>query len=416
MNIVLLTNEYPPHVYGGAGVHVQYLSQALALLEGDKHEIRVLCFGEQMKHSGNLTVEGIPGASDYPSQDPRHQKLLDPLFRNILMTGSIGKVDIVHCHTWYTALAGCLIKQIFEIPLVFTTHSLEPHRPWKEEQLGSAYRATTWLERTAYQMADGVIAVSQSMKMAAHHLYQVPSERIRVIPNGIDVSEYRPTLNPEVVALYQINPHKPFLLFVGRITRQKGIIHLVNAIPYLSPGIQVVLCAGAPDTEEMGKELAEKVKEAQRDSRNEIIWIDRWVPRERLVPLFSHASVFVCPSIYEPFGIINLEAMACGAPVVASAVGGIPEVVVHGETGWLVPFQPRDVSDLEPRDPEKFSRDLAEAVNQLVGSPEKAKELGLKGRERVEKCFSWQSVARQTLEFYRELIGEKWLKIESPSG
>lgn len=323
------------------------------------------------------------------------------------MTSSVRETDIVHCHTWYTHLAGCLIKEIFGIPLVITTHSLEPQRPWKEEQLGSAYRASTWIEKTAYQNADGIIAVSQSMKTGVHDLYQVPFEKIRVIPNGIDVHQYQPTLNPAVLRLYQINPDKPFILFVGRISRQKGIIHLINAIKYLLSGIQIVLCAGAPDTEEIGKEMTERVEEAQTQTQNDIIWIRQWIPKSDLIVLYSHAFLFICPSIYEPFGIINLEAMACGTPVVASAVGGIPEVVIHGETGLLVPFEPINTQSWELREPEKFSKDLANAVNGLLSSPEKVKTMGAKSRERVKKHFSWKSIAHQTLEFYKELTIKK---------
>lgn len=403
MKIVLLTNEYPPHVYGGAGVHAESLSRELASLDEGSHTVNIFCFGEQMEYSNNKNVEGIHLAFDFPFQDPRHQKLLDALFRNIFMIGSVKEADIVHCHTWYTHLAGCLIKQIFGIPLVTTTHSLEPQRPWKEEQLGSGYRASTWLEKTAYENADGVIAISQSMKMDVHELYNVPFKKIRIIPNGIDVNQYKPTFDPELLTSYQINPDKPYLLFVGRITRQKGIIHLVNAIKYMSPGIQVVLCAGAPDTEEIRKEMAERVKAAQAETKNEIIWVEKWVPRAHLIILYSHASVFICPSVYEPFGIINLEAMACGTPVVASAVGGIPEIVVPGKTGLLVPFKSMDTNHFEVRDPKKFSRDLAAAVNSLFHSPEKMRQMGLKARERVEKRFNWESVARHTLEFYKML-------------
>jgi starch synthase len=403
MKITLLTNEYPPHVYGGAGVHVDYLSRELANLEGGKHEVQILCFGDQKEHSGNKILEGIPPSFDFPSQDIRHGKLLDTLSRNIVMVGSVKKTDIVHCHTWYTHLAGCLIKQMMDVPLVLTTHSLEPDRPWKEEQLGSAYQASSWLEKTAYQNADGVIAVSQPMKKKVHDLYQVPFEKMRVIANGIDINEFQPRPNPSLLTSYRIKPDKPFLIFVGRITRQKGIIHLINAIKYISPGIQIVLCAGAPDTEEIGKETEDRVKKAQTQTSNEIIWVRQWVPKSDLIPLYSHASLFVCPSVYEPFGIVNLEAMACGTPVVASAVGGIPEVVVKGETGLLVPFEPMSTSSSEPRDPEKFSKDLANAVNHLVASPEKTKTMGLKSRERVEKHFSWKSIARQTLEFYKKL-------------
>ncbi len=407
MKIVFLTNEYPPHVYGGAGVHVQYLSRALARLEGGRHELQVLCFGGQREHSGNLDVEGVGEASDFPSQDERHRKLLDALLRNVRMTGLIREADVVHCHTWYTSLGGCLIKQLLGIPLVLTTHSLEPHRSWKEEQLGSAYRVSTWVEKTGYENADGVIAVSRPMKKAAHELYRVRLEKIQVIPNGIDVNQYRPTINPGVISSYGIDSDRPFILFVGRISRQKGVLHLLRAAKHLSPGVQVVLCAGPPDTAEIGRETAKAVEEARAQGRNGIIWVDRWVPREDLLCLYSQASLFVCPSIYEPFGIINLEAMACGTPVVASTVGGIPEVVIHGETGFLVPFEPRGPANFEPREPDRFSKDLAEAVNDLLRSPEKRRLMGRKSRDRVEKYFSWESVARRTLEYYRKLRKRK---------
>jgi starch synthase len=407
VKVALLTNEYPPHIYGGAGVHVQYLSTELARQEGGKHHVNVYCFGEQKDRSGPISVEGVHLDYDFPSQDVRHRKLLDTLFRNILIVGSLKEADIVHGHTWYTHLAGCLLKPMLNIPLVLTIHSLEPHRPWKEEQMGSAYRASLWLERTAYENADGVIATSRSMKTAVHDLYQVPPEKVRVIPNGIDLNQYRPTQNPSRVASYGINPDRPFLLFVGRITRQKGLIHLLHAIKYLSSEIQVVLCAGAPDTKEIEEEMAGSVEQVRKETAHEVIWIHEWVPRDHLIPLYSHASVFVCPSIYEPFGIINLEAMACGTPVVASAVGGIPEVVLHGRTGLLVPFEPLSGDNVEPKDPDRFSRDLAEAVNGLLRSPGTLQEMGRQARERVETVFSWESVARQTLGFYTDLIKEQ---------
>jgi starch synthase len=403
MRITLLTKEYPPYVYGGAGVHVEYLSRELANLEGGKHEIQIFCFGDQKEHSGNKIVEGIHPSFDFSFENTGYEKLLDTLSRNIAMVGSVKETDILHCHTWYTHLAGCLIKQMLDVPLVLTAHSLEPDRPWKEEQLGPAYGASTWLERTAHQNAEGVIAVSQSMKNGVHDHYQVPFEKIRIIPNGIDTHQYQTRPNPSLLTSYRINPERPFLMSVGRITRQKGILHLINAIPYISPGVQIVLCAGAPDTEEIGREVEEKVKEARTQTMNEIIWIRQWVPKSDLVTLYSHASLFICPSIYEPFGIVNLEAMACGTPVVASAVGGIPEIVVHGETGLLIPFEPVNTKSWEPRDPEKFSKDLADAVNHLLSSPEKMKTMGTKSRERVEQRFSWKSVARETLEFYKKL-------------
>ncbi|MEW6380891.1 MAG: glycogen synthase [bacterium] len=404
MKIAILTNEYPPYVYGGAGVHVQYLSRELAELEEKRHTVRVLCFGDQKKHVENMIVEGFQPSWDVPLQDPRHKRLMDTLLKDMVMTGSLPEADIVHCHTWYTHFAGCLAKQLFNVPLVLTTHSLEPHRPWKEEQMGSAYKVSTWLEHNAYRIADGVIAVSQAMRRDVHELYQVPWDKIQVIPNGIDPDQYKPAPDPAVLAAYQINPEQPFILFVGRITRQKGIVHLVRAIQYLKPGIQVVLCAGAPDTEEIGREMTQAVEAARSQTRNRIIWIPQVLAVDQVISLYTHAAIFVCPSVYEPFGIINLEAMACATPVVASSVGGITEVVVHEETGLLVPFEPRDPGDWEPQDADKYSQDLASAVNRLLSSPEKISRMGENARARVEKYFSWKSVASRTLEFYRKLI------------
>src|SRR6266511_2882463 len=403
MNIAILTNEYPPYVYGGAGVHVEYLTRELANLEDGTHRVRVLCFGDQQERSGNLSVEGIAADFHPPSQEPRHRKFLETMVRNIVMAGSLDEVDIVHCHTWYAHLAGCLLKPLLGARLALTTHSLEPHRPWKAEQLGTAYQASSWVEKTAYKNADGVIAVSASMQKDVHELYGVPLEKIHVIYNGIDLHQYKPTPNPHVLLSYHISPDRPFVLFVSRITRQKGIIHLISAIKYLRPGVQVVLCAGAPDTEEIGQKMAEKVVQARMESQNDIIWIPQVVPKDVLINLYTHASIFVCPSVYEPFGIINLEAMACETPVVASAVGGIPEVVVHEETGLLVPFEPIGSENFEPTDPEQFARDLAAAINSLLNTPERMQAMGRTARERVEQYFSWTSIAQRTLDFYRAL-------------
>jgi alpha-maltose-1-phosphate synthase len=403
MNIVILTNEYPPYVYGGAGVHVEYLSRALADLENRAHRVKVLCFGDQRQQEQNLTVEGVDPHFQPPFQDGRHQRFLETLIRDIVMAGSVADADVVHCHTWYSHLAGCLLRPLLGARLVLTTHSLEPHRPWKVEQLGSAYYASSWVERTAYENADGVIAVSEAMRRDVQALYGVPSEKIRVIHNGIDIDQYRPRPNRAILRSYDIDPGVPFLLFVGRITRQKGIIHLVEAIKYLRPGVQIVLCAGAPDTPEIGAEMAEHVEQARAQSPNRIIWVPQIVPREALISLYTHAAVFVCPSVYEPFGIINLEAMACETPVVASAVGGIPEVVVHGETGLLVPFEPVSAHDFDPKEPEQFSRDLAAAVNRLLDDPATMRQMSGNARARVERYFSWTSVAQRTLEFYRAL-------------
>ena len=406
MRIAILTNEYPPHVYGGAGVHVEYLTRELARIERGCHRVSVICFGDQDIRDGNLTVRGINPSFELPCQDPRHKKFQETMLRDLVMAGMLEGVDIVHCHTWYAHLAGCLAKQLTGASLVLTTHSLEPHRPWKVEQLGSAYRASSWIERTAYENADGVITVSEAMREDVHSLYGVPYDRVRIIHNGIDLSEYKPTPNRAVLAKYQIDPQKPFVLFVGRITRQKGIIHLVNAVKYIRPGVQVVLCAGAPDTKEIGREMEERVEQARRDAAVPIIWIAQVLPREEIIPLYTHASVFVCPSVYEPFGIINLEAMACETPVVASAVGGIKEVVIPGETGLLVPFEATSRTNFEPREPARFVHDLAAGVNQLLDDPQLLREMGLQSRDRVERHFSWSSIARRTLDFYSELVRE----------
>jgi starch synthase len=404
MRIAILTNEYPPNIYGGAGVHVEYLTQELVRVEGPHHSVQVLCFGNQDIHEGSLSVRGVEPEYALPFLDPRHKKFMETILKNLVMTGMLGAVDVVHCHTWYTHLAGCLIKQLTGARLVLTTHSLEPHRPWKVEQLGTAYQASSWVERTAYQNADGVIAVSHSMREDVHSLYGVPYERIRVIHNGIDLNQYKPTPNPAVLVRYGIDPDRPFVLFVGRITRQKGIIHLVSAIKDIRPGVQVVLCAGAPDTEEIGREMEVRVEQARRESSNPIVWVPQIVPKDEIISLYTHATLFVCPSVYEPFGIINLEAMACKTPVVASAVGGIKEVVVPGKTGLLVPFQPVSSVDFEPKDPAKFALDLATAINQLLADPALLREMGLRGRERVEHFFSWTSIARWTMDFYWDLV------------
>jgi len=404
LRIAQLTNEYPPNVYGGAGVHVEYLARELARADGGAHRVQVLSFGEQRQEEGNLRVRGVAPEARIDVRDPRHARLMDALVRDLAMVGAVDAPQIVHCHTWYAHLAGCLARPLTGARLVLTTHSLEPHRPWKVEQLGSAYHVTTWIERTAYGNADGVIAVSQSMKADVEALYGVDSSRIRVIHNGIDPDEYRPRSDPETLRRVGVNPSVPSILFVGRITRQKGILHLVRAIPHLRPGVQVVLCAGAPDTPEIGAEMAALVEEVRRDAGVEVVWIPEMLPKPDVIALYSHASVFVCPSVYEPFGIINLEAMACETPVVASAVGGIPEIVVPGETGTLVPIEPEGGGSVEPRDPEAFSRALAAAVNELMDAPERRAAMGKAARARVLAQFSWQAIAEQTIEFYRELL------------
>jgi glycogen synthase len=404
MRIGILSNEYPPNVYGGAGVHVEYLTRELAALDHGRHSVEVICFGDQHERHGTLHVEGVAPPAEIPARDSRHARLFTTLAQDLVMSAKLADVDVVHCHTWYTHFAGCLTRYLQDVPLVLTTHSLEPHRPWKAEQLGSAYQVSTWVERTAYENADGVIAVSEAMKHDVHDLYGVPHNRIRVIHNGIDLNQYRPTPDPEVLRAHKIDPDVPYILFVGRITRQKGIIHLVNAIRYMDPGVQVVLCAGAPDTPEIAREMTAAVERARADSPHAIIWIAEMLPKPQVITLYTHAAIFVCPSVYEPFGIINLEAMACETPVVASAVGGIPEVVDHGGTGLLVVPEAISATEVEPRHPEQFSRDLAAAVNVLLEQPDLRASMARQARARVEQQFSWKSIARETLDFYEATI------------
>ena len=260
-------------MYGGAGVHVEYLTRELAALDEGRNFVRVLAFGDQAERSPNLEVDGVQAPVRIAAQDPRHVKLFDTLQQNLVMAGMAANLDIVHCHTWYSHFAGCLVQQLQDVPLVLTTHSLEPHRPWKVEQLGTAYNASSWIERTAYQNADGVVAVSAAMKHDVQSIYHVAPDKVRVIHNGIDLQQYRPRPDPSVLARFGIKPGVPFVLFVGRITRQKGIIHLVNAIRHLRPGVQVVLCAGAPDTPEIASEMTAAVERARSDSPHDIVWI-----------------------------------------------------------------------------------------------------------------------------------------------
>ena len=403
MKIELLTKEYPPHVYGGAGVHVTYLSKALAQLGHQAHEIRVRCFGPQHEITDNLTVTGVERQVAGDPENRQHPVIMDTVSRDVAMADAMGPADIVHCHTWYTHFAGCLARQMYKTPLVLTTHSLEPHRPWKQDQLGAGYHASTWLEKTAYENADGVIAVSQGMKRDVQALYGVATDKIQVIPNGIDVEKYTPVQDPEKVLAYGIDPTRPFVLMVGRITRQKGISHFVEMARHLKSDVQVVLCASAPDTPKDLKDIEERVNILKNSAQNPVIWVDETVPVDDLIVLYTHAAVFVCPSIYEPFGIILLEAMACGTPVVASAVGGIPDVVKDGETGIMVPFTPAGGSNAEPKDPERFARDLAKQVDELLVSPERLLQMGELAQKRVMAEFTWEKVAQKTLAFYETI-------------
>jgi starch synthase len=404
LDIAILTKEYPPHIYGGAGVHVEYLTREFeGLIEG---RIRILCFGNQHESSASKEVVGIqPRAGISPHNSDLHG-LLDAIMRDAAMLGILEKADIIHCHTWYTHLAGCLLKHMLKVPLILTTHSLEPNRPWKRNQLGTGYDASMWLERTAYREADGVIAVSAAMKEDVQRIYGVPRERIALIHNGIDENEYRPVSNPDVLKTYGIDASRPYVLMVSRLTKQKGITHFLEATKHFESGLQVVVCASAPDTPEYMEHIAAKVSLVRNQTTNRIIWISETVPREALIALYSHAALFVCPSIYEPFGIINLEAMACGTAVVASAVGGIPEVVEDGVTGRLVHFEPLSPDNPEPKDAEHFAKDMANAVNSLLAAPDELKKMAEAARKRIQAHFTWKAVARKTIDFYNEMIAK----------
>ncbi|WP_433971968.1 glycogen synthase [Tunturiibacter lichenicola] len=399
MRVGLMTREYPPNVYGGAGVHVEYLSRELA----KKIDVEVHCWGKQRSDEGNLHVRGAePWSLLAEGKQEKFQAALEAFSLNLAQMKPLAGIDIVHTHTWYVAMAGFLAKKLFGIPFVLTTHSLEPLRAWKAEQLGSGYAMSSWMERTAVLDADAIIAVSKGTKEDILLAYpDVKAERIHVIYNGIDLKEYQKTAETTALTQYGVDPSVPYVLFVGRITRQKGVTHLVEAIRYLPKNTQVVLCAGAPDTPEIAAEMREKVEEAKAFNPN-VVWIEKMVTKPEVIQLYSNAAVFCCPSVYEPFGIINLEAMACRAPVVASATGGILEVVVDGVTGHLVPFD-QDAVTKFPSKPDKFARDLAAKVSDLLENPEKAKRFGEAGRKRVEETFSWSAIADQTIELYRQL-------------
>ena len=401
MKTLIITREYPPHVYGGAGVHVENLSRELAKLA----EVEVRCFGKQRAGDspGVPTVQGFePWEAGLQPAEPRIKKALEPLAVDLAMAAMPTDADVVHCHTWYADMAGLWMKILYGMPLVITTHSLEPLRPWKEEQLGRGYHLSSWIERTALEAADAVIAVSEGTRREVLDCYELEPWRVKVIHNGIQLDVFRKKDPGPVLRKYHIPEDKPYLLFVGRITRQKGVLHLVRALRRVTPELQAVLCAGAPDTEEIGREMESLVKELQRE-RAGVHWVREMVPIPDLVGFYSGASLFVCPSIYEPFGIINLEAMACGCPVVASRVGGIPEAVADGETGVLVPFEGRGAPDFEPKDPAGFARDLAEAVNSLQGNEALRRSMGEAGRRRAEAHFSWTTIAQRTLQLYEEL-------------
>jgi glycogen synthase len=402
LKALFLTNEYPPHVYGGAGVHVDYLTRELSSLI----DVEVRCFGHQDETLAHLRVRGFPLDTAGWTAPENLRSVFGAIRRCTDFNTAAIDADLVHCHTWYTHFGGILAKLNYGIPLVITSHSLEPLRPWKREQLGGGYDFSCWVERTAMQMADAVIAVSREAQSDLERLFDIPAGRIHVIYNGIDPAEYRPVPQDEALRRLGIDPAVPYLLFVGRIARQKGIIHLVNAIRHMDPGFQIVLCAGAPDTPGIAAEMQAAVAAAQA-ARPGIVWVQEMVDKPTVLQLYSHAAVFCCPSIYEPFGIINLEAMACETPVVASAVGGIKEVVVDGETGFLVPLDQLTESPFEPVNPDRFARDLAAKINFLMSDSAMRARFGKAGRERACDLFSWKAIAAQTRDLYQSLVGHQ---------
>jgi starch synthase len=399
VKVCFLTNEYPPYIYGGAGVHVDYLSRELA----KTIDVDVRCFGDQRIDQGKLKVTGFDlDTSDFTCPKPL-QSVFGAVRRCTDFNTTNTDADLVHCHTWYSHFGGILAKLNYGIPLVITVHSLEPLRPWKREQLAGGYDFSVWIEKTALGMADAIIAVSGETKKDITRLFDVDPKRVHVIHNGIDLDEYRQVESIDALKRCGVDPKQPYLLFVGRITRQKGIVHLVRAIQFMERDFQIVLCAGAPDTPEIATEMKEAIDQARR-KRPDIIWVDEMLDRDVVIQLYAHAAVFCCPSIYEPFGIINLEAMACGTAVVASAVGGIKEVVIDGETGYLVPLEQMKESPFEPVNPEKFSRDLAARINQLMQDRQLREKFGKAGRKRAEEHFSWSAIAHKTIALYESLL------------
>ena len=402
MKIALFTNEFPPNIYGGAGVHIDFLSQELKKLA----KVEVRCFGNQIEENDQLNVLGIlPSLNKMEDENNPHIKMFQNLSRNVEMSQHTLEADVIHCHTWYTHLAGIFSRELVQSPLILTTHSLETHRPWKVEQLGNGYFLSRWIENHAYNTADGIIAVSEQMKTDVIEAYGVSPEKVTVIHNGIDPEFYKPTFDNNLLLESGINPDVPFVLFVGRITRQKGISQLIEAAQYFDATCQIVLCAGAPDTPEIAAET-ERLIDNLKSNRDGVILISEMLPREKIKVLYSHARVFACPSLYEPFGIINLEAMSCETPVVGSAVGGIPEIIVENETGYLIPLESISRTDFNPKNSEAFQRNFAEKINRLLADEDLANAMGKAGRQRVLEKFSWESIAKTTFNYYEEVISK----------
>ena len=392
MRVDIVTKEYPPEIYGGAGVHAAELVRALR----DRLDVRVRAFGAPRDEQGTTAYR-------VPAELASANGAIQTLGTDLEIVGDVAGADVVHSHTWYANFAGHLASLLHDIPHIVTAHSLEPLRPWKAEQLGGGYAVSSFIERTAYEGAAAVVAVSGGMREDILRSYPtLDAAKVRVIYNGIDVEAWHPVEDPAVLAEYGIDPSRPSVVFVGRITRQKGLPYLLRAARLLPPEVQLVLCAGAPDTPEILAEVEGLVRELQT-TRAGVVWIDRMLPRHELCAILTAATTFVCPSVYEPLGIVNLEAMACGAAVVGTATGGIPEVVVDGVTGRLVPIEQVQDGTGTPVDPERFVADLARVLTEVVADPERAAGYGRAGRERAAGEFSWARIAEQTEALYREV-------------
>jgi starch synthase len=392
MRIDLISKEYPPAIYGGAGVHVAELVRVLR-----RHiDVQVRCFGEERNEKDTFAYR-------HTSEFDGANGALQTMAVDLNMVSDIAGADLVHSHTWYANFAGQVAGTLHGIPHLITAHSLEPLRPWKEQQLGGGYRLSSWVERTAYEGATGIIAVSDGMRRDILRAYpQIDPDKVSVVHNGIDLEAFQAADNPDLVRANGIDPDKRSVVFVGRITMQKGLPYLIKAARELPSDVQLVLCAGAPDTPQILQEVTDLVTEL-RKYRDNVIWVEKHVNRAELIAILSAATVFACPSIYEPLGIVNLEAMACGTPVVATATGGIPEVVAHGETGLLVEIEQLQDGSGKPLDEAKFVADFAGALNQMLEHPNLA-EFGAAGRKRVEEHFSWDSIADQTIRVYQRAI------------
>ncbi len=393
MRVDLISREYPPEVYGGAGVHVAELVQALRT----ELDVVVRCFG---------LPRDEPDVFSYlvPPELTTANPALATLGVDLQIAQDVAGADLVHSHTWYANAAGHLASMLHGIPHVVTAHSLEPLRPWKAEQLGGGYRVSSWIERTAFESAAAIIAVSEGMRRDILRSYPAIDEsKVAVVHNGIDLSRWKPVDDPDLVRELGIDPDRPSVVFVGRITRQKGLPYLLRAAKQLPPDVQLVLCAGAPDTPEILAEVQAGVAELQAE-RDGVVWLDTLLSQPQLSAVLTQATTFVCPSVYEPLGIVNLEAMACSAPVVGTATGGIPEVIDDGVTGRLVPIDQAQDGTGTPLDPDRFVADLAATLTEVVSNPTVAKRMGAAGRDRAERDFSWTTIARRTTEIYQSLL------------